>query len=269
VVSTGRLSSSNPNLQNIPVRTELGREIRKAFVAAEGHVFLSADYSQIELRIMAHLSGDSSLESAFHEGLDVHRSTAALMFRVPEEDVTPSQRDRAKTINFGIMYGMGRFGLARRLDISTEEAARFIDRYFETYPGVSEYTSRAVVEAAEKGYAETMLGRKRPIAGLDSDNARVRSVAERIAVNTPIQGSAADLIKLAMIAIDARIRSESLPARMVLQVHDELLFEVEQGAEGEVGEIVRGEREGPSRMSLRVPLVANLARGASWFEAHA
>jgi DNA polymerase-1 len=269
VTSTGRLSSSNPNLQNIPVRTEPGREIRKAFVAADGHVFLSADYSQIELRIMAHLSGDAALIDAFEKGLDVHRSTAALMFQVPEEDVTPAQRDRAKTINFGIMYGMGRFGLARRLDISNEEAAEFIDRYFETYPGVSEYTTRAIAEAAEKGYAATMLGRKRPIGGLDSDNARVRSLAERVAVNTPIQGSAADLIKLAMIAIDERVRSERLPARMVLQVHDELLFEVERGAEEVIGEIVRAEMETRDRMSFSVPIVANLATGANWAEAHA
>jgi DNA polymerase-1 len=269
VASTGRLSSSNPNLQNIPVRTELGREVRKAFVAANGHVLLSADYSQIELRIMAHLSGDANLIDSFHRGLDVHRSTAASMFQVPEGQVTPEQRDQAKTINFGIMYGMGRFGLARRLGISTDEAAAFIDRYFETYPGVADYTGTAIEQATERGYAMTMLGRKRPISGLDSDNARVRSVAERIAVNTPIQGSAADLIKLAMISIDDRIRTEGLPARMVLQVHDELVFEVEEGEQVSLGELVRSEMEQPDRVSFDVPIVANLAHGRNWYEAHA
>ena len=269
VTATGRLSSSNPNLQNIPIRTELGRRIRRAFVAGDGRLLLSADYSQIELRIMAHLSGDETLVRAFHEGKDVHRSTASLIFDVPEEEVTAAQREWAKTVNFGIMYGMGRFGLARRLGIGTDEAAEFIDTYFDTYPGVREYTERVTEEAARLGYATTMLGRKRPISGLDSDNARVRGVSERVAVNTPIQGSAADLIKLAMISIDRRIESERLPCRMVLQVHDELVFETEEDALDDVSAVVREEMETPGGLSLNVPVVANLAHGRDWFEAHA
>jgi DNA polymerase-1 len=269
VAATGRLSSSNPNLQNIPIRTELGRQIRKAFVAGEGKRLLSADYSQIELRIMAHLSGDDALSRAFHDGKDVHRSTAGLIFGVGDDDVTTEQRDWAKTVNFGIMYGMGRFGLARRLGISNDEAAEFIDRYFDTYPGVRDYTERVINEAEETGLAVTMLGRKRPITGLSSDNQRVRSMAERVAVNTPIQGSAADLIKLAMLGIDRRIREEGLPASMVLQVHDELVFEVEEDAVEEVGTAVCEEMENPAGFELDVPVVANLASGHDWLTAHA
>ena len=186
VAATGRLSSSNPNLQNIPIRTDLGREIRRAFVAGPGKLLLSVDYSQIELRIMAHLSGDEALVTAFHDGKDVHRSTAALIFGLTENEVSSEQREWAKAVNFGIMYGMGRFGLARRLGTGIDEAAEFIDRYFETYPGVRDYTALAVEEAGSKGYAETMLGRRRAITGLDSENSRVRGMAERVAVNTPI-----------------------------------------------------------------------------------
>jgi DNA polymerase-1 len=268
VAATGRLSSSNPNLQNIPVRTELGREIRRAFVAGGGTTLLSADYSQIELRIMAHLSGDPGLAGAFERGEDVHRTTASLIFGVPEGEVTAEQRDWAKTVNFGIMYGMGRFGLAGRLGIDVDEAAGFIDRYFETYPGVAEYTERAISDALEAGHATTMLGRTRPISGLDSDNARVRGMAERVAVNTPIQGSAADMIKLAMIAIDRRIWEEGLPCSMVLQVHDELVFEVEESAVDEVAAVVIGEMERTEGMALDVPVVANAAHGPNWLEAH-
>jgi DNA polymerase-1 len=268
VAATGRLSSSNPNLQNIPIRTDLGRQIRRAFVAGEGRLLLSADYSQVELRIMAHLSGDETLVTAFRNGKDVHRSTAALIFDVSEEDVSPSQREWAKTVNFGIMYGMGRFGLARRLGMSNDEAADFIERYFETYPGVREYTDRVTAEAEETGYASTMLGRKRAITGLSSNNARIRGMAERVAVNTPIQGSAADLIKLAMLAVDARIREDDLPCRMVLQVHDELVFELPEDALDGVSTAVREEMECPGGMELDVPIVTNLASGPDWFEAH-
>jgi DNA polymerase-1 len=268
VTSTGRLSSSNPNLQNIPIRTELGREIRKAFVAGEGRALLSADYSQIELRIMAHLSGDPGLRAAFEAGKDFHRSTAALIFERDEADVTPAERAWAKTVNFGIMYGMSPFGLARELGISNDEAAAFIDRYFSTYPGVAEFTERAIEEARERAYAVTMLGRRRPIRGLSSDNANVRGLAERTAVNSPIQGSAADLIKLVMIAIDRRLADEGLPCDMVLQVHDELVFEVEKAAVEEAGEIVRHEMEHPVGFGLDVPITVNTASGSSWFEAH-
>jgi len=268
IAATGRLSSSNPNLQNIPIRTELGRQIRKAFVAGEGRRLLSADYSQIELRIMAHLSGDEALSKAFHEGKDVHRSTASLIFGVAEADVTPEQRDWAKTVNFGIMYGMGRYGLASRLGIGNDEAGEFIDLYFETYPGVLDYTQRVTAEAEETGVAVTMLGRKRPITGLTSDNQRVRGMAQRVAVNTPIQGSAADLIKLAMLEVDRRIGAGGLPCSMVLQVHDELVFEVEEGALEEVSAAVREAMEGPEGMRLDVPVVVNLADGQDWLTAH-
>ncbi len=268
VAATGRLSSSNPNLQNIPIRTELGRQIRRAFVAGDGKLLLSADYSQVELRIMAHLSGDTTLVEAFKNGKDVHRSTASLIFGVSEDDVSSVQRESAKTVNFGIMYGMGRFGLARRLGVGNDEAADFIDRYFQTYPGVREYTERVIAEAADSGYASTMLGRRRPITGLASDNARVRGMAERVAVNTPIQGSAADLIKLAMLGVDRRIRSDGLPCRMVLQVHDELVFELPEDGLDDVSAAVREEMEHPEGIELDVPVVTNLASGSDWFEAH-
>ena len=269
IAATGRLSSSNPNLQNIPVRTELGREIRRAFVAGEGRLLLSVDYSQIELRLMAHLSGDPGLREAFERGKDVHRSTASLLFDVSESDVTQEQRDWAKMVNFGIMYGMGRFGLARRMGMDTEDAAEFIDRYFEMYPGVAEYTERAISEARELGFAVTMAGRRRPIAGLDSDNARTRGLAERVAVNTPIQGSAADLIKLAMIRIDRLVEAGGLDCDMLLQVHDELVFEVDEDAVDEVSAAVVDVMENPEQMAVTVPVVANAAWGSNWLEAHA
>jgi DNA polymerase-1 len=268
VASTGRLSSSNPNLQNIPVRTEIGREIRRAFVAEEGRVLVSADYSQIELRLMAHLSGDDALIAAFRAGKDVHRSTAALIFGKDEEKVSLGERDWAKTVNFGIMYGMSAFGLARQLEIGNDEAVEFIERYFGMYPGVRDYTEQVTDEAARSGYATTILGRRRPVSGLDSENARVRTLAERVAVNTPIQGSAADLIKVAMLGIDRRIATGALPCDMVLQVHDELVFEVDETAVDDVIGAVREEMENPDGFDLAVPIVANAAHGANWYEAH-
>jgi len=268
VVSTGRLSSSNPNLQNIPMRTQLGRRIREAFVADEGRVLLSADYSQIELRVMAHLSGDENLAAAFDAGLDFHRETAALIFGKDEDDVTSSERDWAKTVNFGIMYGMSQYGLSRQLGIPVDEAALFIDKYFETYPGVREYTERVVAEAVESGCVCTMLGRRRPIAGLDADNSVASALARRAAVNTPIQGSAADLMKVAMIGVDRRIQGDGLPCEMVLQVHDELIFEVDEGEVESVIEAVREEMELPRGFELSVPIVANFGWGGNWLEAH-
>ena len=217
---------------------------------------------------MAHLSGDTTLVEAFRNGKDVHRSTASLIFGVAEDVVSSAQREWAKTVNFGIMYGMGRFGLARRLGVGIDEAADFIDRYFQTYPGVREYTDRVTAEAVASGYASTMLGRRRAMTGLESDNARVRGMAERVAVNTPIQGSAADLIKLAMLGVDRRIRSDGLPCSMVLQVHDELVFELPEDALDDVSAAVREEMENPEGMKLDVPLVMNLASGPDWFEAH-
>jgi len=268
VAATGRLSSSNPNLQNIPTRTALGREIRKAFIAEDGKLLVSSDYSQIELRIMAHLSGDDHLREAFEQGKDFHRATAALIFAREEADVTPSERDWAKTVNFGIMYGMSPYGLARQLGVSNDEAADFIDRYFEQYPGVREYTERTIAEAAETGSVSTLLGRRRTITGIESDNARIRGMAERTAVNTPIQGSAADLIKVAMIGLDERIGREGIPARMILQVHDELVLEVDADAADRAETAIREEMEHPEGFDLDVPIAANVARGASWYDVH-
>jgi len=268
VVSTGRLSSSDPNLQNIPMRTKLGRRIREAFVADEGRSLLSADYSQIELRIMAHLSGDESLMSAFDQGLDFHRSTAALIFGKDEDEVEPEERDWAKTVNFGIMYGMSQYGLSRQLGISVEDAAIFIEKYFDTYPRVREYTERVVREAEKLGYVSTMLGRRRPITGLEADSSIASSLARRAAVNTPIQGSAADLMKVAMIGVDRRLRRDRLPCDMLLQVHDELVFEVDDGALDEVENAVREEMESPAGFDLSVPVVVNFGRGGNWLEAH-
>ncbi|MCD4689962.1 DNA polymerase I [bacterium] len=268
VAATGRLSSSNPNLQNIPTRTPLGKEIRKAFIASEGKILVSADYSQIELRIMAHLSADANLRAAFQEGKDFHRATAALIFGKTEDDVDPSERDWAKTVNFGIMYGMSPFGLARQLGISNDEAAGFIDRYFERYPGVRDYTNRTIEKAADTGYVLTMLGRRRQISGIRSDNGRIRSMAERTAVNTPIQGSAADLIKVAMIGLATRLAADGIPAEMILQVHDELVLEVDENAVDEAEAAVREEMEGPGGFDLTVPISVNVARGRSWFDVH-
>jgi DNA polymerase-1 len=268
VAATGRLSSSNPNLQNIPTKTELGREIRKAFVAGEGRRLVSADYSQIELRIMAQLSGDEGLLAAFRAGKDLHRATAALVLGVAEDAVTREQRDWAKAVNFGIMYGMTSYGLARELGIEPDEAAAFIGRYFEKYPKVKEYTERAIHDARASGYSSTMLGRRRAIRGLSSGTPALRSFAERTAVNTPIQGSAADMIKLAMIEADKRLAASALPARMVLQVHDELVFEVDEGAVDDAAGLVRECMERPPGIDLGVPVVVNVSAGSSWFEAH-
>ncbi len=268
VAATGRLSSSNPNLQNIPTRTELGREIRKAFIAGDGKLLVSADYSQIELRIMAHLSGDANLREAFEQGKDFHRATAALIFGKTEEAVSAPERDWAKTVNFGIMYGMSPFGLARQLGIGSDEASEFIDRYFEQYPGVRQYTDRTIAEAAETGCVATLLGRRRQITGIESDNGRIRSMAERTAVNTPIQGSAADLIKVAMIGLAERLERENLPAQMILQVHDELVLEVDVSAADDAEAAVREEMESPEGFELSVPISVNVAQGRSWFDVH-
>ncbi len=268
VTATGRLSSSNPNLQNIPTRTALGREIRKAFVAGDGSVLMSADYSQIELRIMAHISGDENMKAAFDEGKDLHRATAALILEKNEEDVESSERDWAKTVNFGIMYGMSSFGLARQLGISNDAAAIFIDRYFESYPAVLAYTERVKQEVLDTGYVSTLLGRRRSVSGLDSENGRIRGMAERVAVNTPIQGSAADMIKVAMIGLADRIEREKLPCALILQVHDELVLEVERGAVDELASIVREEMARPKGVELSVPVVVDIGHGNSWFEAH-
>jgi len=266
VAATGRLSSSEPNLQNIPVRSELGRRIRRAFVAERGHWLLSADYSQIELRVLAHLSEDQALIADFAADADVHRNTAAEVFAVGPEAVTAEMRRRAKAINFGIIYGMSPYGLAADLGISQEEAALYIERYFQIYRGVKAFIDRTVQEAREHGFVSTLWGRRRAIPELQSSNQAVRQLGERLAVNTPIQGSAADLIKVAMIAIFRRLKREGLGTRLILQIHDELLFEVPE-AELEVARrVAAGEMERAT--SLRVPLKVDLGVGSNWAEAH-
>ncbi len=266
VTATGRLSSSEPNLQNIPIRTELGRRVRSAFIPEKEWLLLDADYSQIELRIMAHLSGDEALRNAFREGADIHSRTASRIYGVDEENVDPEMRALAKTINFGVIYGMGARGLSRQLGIELDEAKRFIDEYFETYPGVKEYIERSKDSAREKGYAETLLGRRRMLHEIESGDGRMRSFSERIAINMPIQGTAADMIKVAMVEIDRRIRADGLESRMILQVHDELVFEVPRRELEQLRIIVRESME--SAVDLEVPIRVDIGTGKNWLEAH-
>lgn len=264
---TGRLSSSDPNLQNIPIRTERGRPIRKAFVARDAnHVIVSADYSQIELRLMAAFSGDEAMLAAFRRGEDIHRDTAARVFGVLPGFVTPEQRSRCKMVNFGIIYGISAFGLSERLKIPRKEAASLIDTYFALYPRVRKYMDEAIAKARERGFAETVLGRRRTLRDINSRNATVRQSAERDAINTPIQGSAADLIKLAMVKVDAAMRRASLRARMVLQIHDELVFDCPREEADALVEIVR--REMSTAYDFGVPLEVGIGVGDNWLDAH-
>ncbi len=267
VTATGRLSSSNPNLQNIPIRSYEGRRIREAFIAAPGNMLMSADYSQIELRVLAHYSGDESLMDSFKNNEDVHRRTASEIFGAPLSDVTPEMRRQAKMINFGIAYGMSPFGLAQRLRISTRTAKTAIDRYFERYSGVQRFIGEAVQKARELGYAETLLGRRRAIPELRSKNFSIRQLGERLAINTPIQGTAADLIKKAMVDINTVFEKANSGVRMLLQVHDELLFEVAHDKKASVESIVRRAME--EVHPLNVPLKVEIGWGANWAEAHA
>ena len=266
VTATGRLSSSNPNLQNIPVRGENGREIRKAFIPEEGQIFFSADYSQIELRLMAHLSGDAHLIEAFNNGEDIHAATAARIFKKPLEEVSRDERRKAKTANFGIIYGISAFGLAERMEVSRTEAKELIDNYFQTYPGVREYIDNSVSRAKEVGYIETLCGRRRYLPDINSRNAVVRGYAERNAVNAPIQGTAADIIKIAMIRVDARFKAEGIRSKMILQVHDELNFSVLPEELDRVRSIVTHEMN--HAFTLSVPLEADCGEGSNWLEAH-
>jgi len=266
VTATGRLSSSDPNLQNIPVRTEEGRRIRRAFIAPAGYRLLAADYSQIELRIMAHLSGDEGLLRAFAAGQDIHRATAAEVFGVPPEQVTADMRRSAKAINFGLIYGMSAFGLARQLDVDRTTAQQYIDRYFARYPGVKAFMERTREQAREQGYVETVFGRRLYIQDIKSANAARRQYAERTAINAPMQGTAADIIKRAMIALDQLIESEGLDVNMIMQVHDELVFEV---AEDLVTDVEKRIREVMVQAAnLRVPLEVDIGVGDNWDEAH-
>lgn len=266
VTATGRLSSRDPNLQNIPVRTDEGRRIRQAFIARDGYCIMAADYSQIELRIMAHLSQDKGLLKAFAEGKDIHRATAAEVFGMPLDEVTADQRRSAKAINFGLIYGMSAFGLARQLGIPRGEAQRYMDLYFERYPGVLEYMARTREHAAEKGYVETLEGRRLWLPEINSRNGMRRKAAEREAINAPMQGTAADIIKKAMIAVDDWLQKENIDALMIMQVHDELVFEVRKEQQAEMAEKIRGLME--AAMKLDVPLKVEAGVGANWDEAH-
>jgi DNA polymerase-1 len=267
VAATGRLSTSDPNLQNIPIRTDLGREIRRAFIPGEkGWVILSADYSQIELRIMAHISGDQTLIESFRNGEDVHSRTAAEIFGISQEQVTAEHRRQAKTINFGIMYGMGAFGLSQRLGISLEEAQSFISAYFTRYPKVNEFFTQIIGLAHKQGYVTTLLNRRRYLPELQSDNRNIREFGERTAINTPIQGTAADMIKVAMIRIAKHLRSKKWLAKMILQIHDELVFEVPIDEADRLSDMVRKEME--EALKLSVPIKVDIGMGQNWYEAH-
>ena len=263
--ATGRISSSEPNLQNIPVRTEEGREIRQAFLPREGWVLLDADYSQIELRLMAHFSGDPALIDAFRNGEDIHARTASEIFDVPPEWVTPELRGRAKAVNFGLIYGISGFGLSRNTGVSRKEAAEFIEKYFRTYPGVKRFMDRSAAEGAERGYAETLMGRRRYLPELKSPKAPIREFGKRAAMNTPVQGTAADIIKLAMVRIDRALREAGMQSRLILQVHDELLLECPPEEAGRAAELLREAME--NAIALEVPLVAEVHSGRNWAEA--
>ncbi len=265
VAATGRLSSSNPNLQNIPVRSELGRRVRQAFTVAEDEVFLACDYSQIELRLLAHLSGDEGLVAAFNSGADFHAATAARVFGVAVEDVTPALRSRAKAVNFGIVYGQQAFGLSQTLGIGRGEAQEMIDSYYAAYPGVRRYLDETVERARELGYAETMYGRRRPVPDIASRNFQQQAFAERTAMNHPMQGSAADIIKIAMVRVADELARGGYAAKLVLQIHDELDFEVPKAELDEVSELVKRTME--DVVELKVPLVADCSWGATWAEA--
>jgi DNA polymerase-1 len=267
VAATGRLSSQDPNLQNIPVRTELGNAIRRCFIARDygpEPVLLAADYSQIELRILAHLSGDEGLIEAFRQDEDIHAATASHVFGVPIEEVTPDQRRRAKVFNFGVLYGLSEFGLSSREGITREEAAQFIETYFTRYPKVRAWRDGVVQTCRELGYAETIVGRKRLIPEIRSANFQVRSAAERVAINMPVQGAASDIIKIAMNRIDAELRERKLKTRMILQVHDELIFEGPRKERDAVQEMVL--RVMPKSLELAVPLKVDVKVGKNWGE---
>lgn len=266
VTVTGRLSSSNPNLQNIPIRDANGKEVRKAFIPDEGCEFFSADYSQIELRIMAHLSGDENLIEAFRSGLDIHAATASKVFKKPIDNITADERRKAKTANFGIIYGITVFGLAERMQVSRSEAKELIDEYFQTYTKVKEYMDKSIATAREKGYTETLFGRRCYLPDINSSNSVVRSYAERNAINAPIQGTAADIIKVAMVRIDQRMQREQLRSKMILQVHDELNFSVVPEEKEQLQRLVVEEMQ--NAITLKVPLIADCGWGENWLEAH-
>ena len=266
VTATGRLSSTEPNLQNIPVRRELGAQIRRMFVAAPGCVLVDADYSQIELRLLAHISGDETMQNAFKSGEDIHAVTASQVFGLPLAEVTPAQRSSAKAVNFGIVYGISAFSLAQDIKVSPAEARAYIDAYMQKYHGVREYMDRVIAEAKERGYVETLFGRRRPVPELKASNFNTRSFGERVARNMPIQGTAADIIKLAMVNVRRRLRAEGMEARLILQVHDELIAECPEREAERVAALLEEEME--RAVTLSVPLTAEAHSGHSWAEAH-
>jgi DNA polymerase-1 len=267
VAATGRLSSNNPNLQNIPIRTERGRQIRKAFIARdENYTLLSADYSQIELRIIAALCGEENMIKAFQQGEDIHKSTAAKVFNVPLEEVTKEQRSHAKTVNFGIIYGVSAFGLSNQTSLSRAESAALIEAYYITYPKLKSYIQEQIESARENGFVQTILGRRRYLKDINSANAIVRGAAERNAVNAPIQGSAADIIKIAMINIHKRLIAENWKSKMLLQVHDELVFDVHNSELEKIQPMIKHEME--QAVVLSVPLEVEIGIGKDWLEAH-
>lgn len=266
ITATGRISSTEPNLQNIPIRTEIGRQLRKVFIPKEGYVFVDADYSQIELRILAHMSDDKNLIEAYKDSKDIHTATASLVFGVPIEEVTKTQRSNAKAVNFGIVYGISSFGLSQDLSISKKEAEKYINNYFESYPGIKEYLDNAVESAKEKGYSVTMFGRRRPIPEINVSNYMQRQFGERVAMNAPIQGTAADIIKIAMINVAREIKKKNLESRIVLQIHDELLIEAKKDEVDVITEILK--KEMSSAAELHVPLEVEVEVGDNWDEAH-
>ena len=266
ITATGRISSTEPNLQNIPMRMELGRRIRKVFVPKEGFVLMDADYSQIELRVLASMSGDQQLIEAYQQDADIHRITASKVFHVPQDEVTSLQRRNAKAVNFGIVYGISSFGLSQDLSISKKEAAEYIEKYFETYPGIKAFLDECVQSAREKGYSVTMLGRRRPVPELSSDNFMQRSFGERVAMNAPIQGTAADIIKIAMVRVDERLRKEGFRSRLILQVHDELLVETAMEEIEQVREILSAEMRQAAKLSVELEI--DLSYGDNWYDAH-
>ena len=265
LTATGRLSSADPNLQNIPIRTKMGREMRRYFIAPEGSVLIDADYSQIELRLLAHISDDYTMSEAFRSGADIHRKTASAVFGVPEESVNDEMRKRAKAVNFGIVYGISEFSLSEDIGVSRWEAKEYIESYLANYRGIKTYMKQVVEDARESGYTQTLYGRRRYIPELKSSNFNIRSGAERMTLNTPIQGTAADLIKLAMIKVDAALREKFPEAKLVLQVHDELIVECPEVIAAEVAALVSCEMEHVAQ--LKVPLTAEAKTGKSWFDA--
>lgn len=265
VTATGRLSSTEPNLQNIPVRMELGREIRKVFIPKPGYVFLDADYSQIELRVLAHMSGDEKLIEAYKEAQDIHQMTASLVFHTPLEEVTPLQRRNAKAVNFGIVYGISSFGLGQDLNITRKEAEEYIKNYFATYPGIKSFLDGLVEAGKRDGYVETIFKRRRPVPELSSNNFMQRSFGERIAMNSPIQGTAADIIKIAMIWVNEQLKEKGLQSQLILQIHDELLIETKEEEIEEVKQILVEEMHNAAK--LLVPMEVDVNQGLSWYEA--